>query len=46
MNKISKSTKSKEFTILAGSMFIQDNKFKANPAKGEIRFFINNDSYN
>ena len=43
MNRSSKS-KSKEFKILAGAMYIQDNKFKANSAIGEIKFFINNDS--
>ena len=44
MKKQTKSSKAKEFKILAGTMFIQDNKFKSNSAKGEIRIFINSDS--
>ena len=44
MNKPTKTSKAKEFKILAGTMFIQEGKFKANPAKGEIRIFLNNDS--
>jgi hypothetical protein len=36
-------SKQKEFIILAGEMKIVGNKLKPNPAKGQIRFYINPD---
>lgn len=38
-----KTIKRKEFVVQAGEMVLENNKAKANPDKGEIKFFLNSE---